>query len=728
MESKTHFKMYKAKKQWLLAGITALGVLFGSTMMAQADTNTVTVANSTNDQVAATTVASASTNSQMVANSNSSSTDVNAGATLQTKSVNITPVSSTEVQASKQATTITKRVTSAAPTETYENGHWYLKDSDGNKLSGWRNLSGNREAYYNPSTYQMEYGERYIGNHWYYFNKVDGDVATGWIKLPDGREVYYDVKKGTNSVSGQGMLHGMQTLPNTNKAYYFDPITGAEKTGLQTINGKTYDFSPARVEDSEAYANNSWRYFNQDGTMATGFVQLRDGRTVYYNGKGEMLYGENYINGHWYFFNKVTGKMASGWTTLPDGRKVYYDLKADGSGQGMLHGAQLMDDHLYNFDNITGALKGEAKSTVYFNPATKQLLYFNENGELTKDTTIKLGDQTFKVSVNGRLQLTNGENYINGNWYLYDAKSGQVKTGWQKISDSRTVYYDPTTAVMKHGEAYINGAWYDFDTNTGAMKTGFVTLPDGRYVYYQTNGQMKHGEMYLNGYWYHFNESTGTMSKGFTKLTDGRLVYYDNQGHMIYGWKNFGGKEYYFNLSTGDAARGDVWIGGKEYFFDSGTGAQITDSYTIRLISWFYHRVGKITYSMYGSRDGADGTADCSGSVTRAIYEASGVPYSYLYNTESLHGYLIQNGYHLVHENSGYENDHRLGDVIIWGRKGYSAGEFGHTGIMTGSGSDAKMISTCYYTDGQKNTAVQNLNYNYYWNYDERPYYYVYRK
>lgn len=34
MESKMHFKMYKAKKQWLLAGITALGVFFGSTMMA----------------------------------------------------------------------------------------------------------------------------------------------------------------------------------------------------------------------------------------------------------------------------------------------------------------------------------------------------------------------------------------------------------------------------------------------------------------------------------------------------------------------------------------------------------------------------------------------------------------------------------------------------------------------------------------------------------------------
>ena len=34
------------------------------------------------------------------------------------------------------------------------------------------------------------------------------------------------------------------------------------------------------------------------------------------------------------------------------------------------------------------------------------------------------------------------------------------------------------------------------------------------------------------------------------------------------------------------------------------------------LINWFESRRGKLTYSMYGSRNGSDGTADCSGSVS----------------------------------------------------------------------------------------------------------------
>lgn len=44
-ERKQHFKLYKAKKQWLLAGITALGLLFGSTLVASAATPAVSAPN-----------------------------------------------------------------------------------------------------------------------------------------------------------------------------------------------------------------------------------------------------------------------------------------------------------------------------------------------------------------------------------------------------------------------------------------------------------------------------------------------------------------------------------------------------------------------------------------------------------------------------------------------------------------------------------------------------------
>ena len=57
------------------------------------------------------------------------------------------------------------------PTEYYnsQNGHWYLKDQNGNNLTGWQKLSGNRTVYYN-TTGEMLYGEQNISSRWYFFN------------------------------------------------------------------------------------------------------------------------------------------------------------------------------------------------------------------------------------------------------------------------------------------------------------------------------------------------------------------------------------------------------------------------------------------------------------------------------------------------------------------------------------------------------------------------------
>lgn len=478
----------------------------------------------------------------------------------------------------------------------------------------------------------------------------------------------------------------------------------------------------------EVYQGGHWYLKDiKTGKNLTGWQNLSGKRVVYYDPTtAQLQYGEHYIGKQWYYFDKNTGALAFGWTTLPDGRRVYYDINSNGQGRGMLHGDQIVGDQLFRLDANTGALRGTLKNVVYFDQTTKQILYVNGSGRLVKSAKVTLGGKTVQTDAKGYIQLKDGENQINGQWYLYDAKNKQVKTGWQTLG-KRTVYYDPTTAQMVHGERYMNNAWYYFDIHNGDMAKTWTTLPDGRRIYYQTNGHMYKGELFQDGYWYYLNKDTGAMATGFTKLPDGRLVYYNNQGHMIYGWQNLNGQTYYFNKDTGAAAMGNVWVDGKEYYFDTGTGAQLKDWYTTKLLSWFYHRMGKLTYSMGGSRNGSDGTADCSGSVTQALYEATGVRYSWLYNTESLHSYLTRLGYHLVHENSGY-NDYKVADVIIWGRRGYSSGGFGHTGIMTGSGTDAKMISTCYYTKGQPGTAVQNLTYTSYWAYDNYPYYYVYRR
>lgn len=98
-----------------------------------------------------------------------------------------------------------------------------------------------------------------------------------------------------------------------------------------------------------------------------------------------------------------------------------------------------------------------------------------------------------------------------------------------------------------------------------------------------------------------------------------------------------------------------------------------------KAINWFKSKVGKVTYSMSGSRNGSDGTGDCSGMVVTALYNGGASKPSWLYNTDSMHDYLIANGFQLISFNKSWNM--QKGDVIITGLKGQSTGAAGHTAI-----------------------------------------------
>ena len=412
-------------------------------------------------------------------------------------------------QQTPQATTPKQVATQPkAPTiaghEVYENGHWYLKDAQNQSLSAWQNLSDQRLAYYHPTTKQMQYGEQNVAGQWYFLDQQNGDVKTGWYKLPDGRQVYYDVTKGDHQVSGRGMLHGQQDVGQA--TYYFDDWNGAQVTGLKQVQGKTYYYAPAMVKNGEAYANGHWRYFGADGMMQTGFVQLKDGRTVYYNGAGEMRYGEQAINHRWYYFDPVNGAMKRGWFTLPDKRKVYYDLQANGQGRGMLHGQQQLGDQIYYFNDWNGALR---TNYAHYLAKVGKLQYYSSDGKLARRQTVRAGGQ-YQADELGYLALKLGENLVGTNWYLVSA-AGRLLTGWQVIAGNRTVYYDPATAAMVKGERYLAGHWYYFNPVDGHRSTGLTLLPDGRYVYYAANGQMQYGRVQAGRITYFTNRASGAI-------------------------------------------------------------------------------------------------------------------------------------------------------------------------------------------------------------------------
>ncbi|GAO99430.1 lysin [Fructobacillus ficulneus] len=131
---------------------------------------------------------------------------------------------------------------------------------------------------------------------------------------------------------------------------------------------------------------------------------------------------------------------------------------------------------------------------------------------------------------------------------------------------------------------------------------------------------------------------------------------------------------------------------------------------TDELIAWFDNHKGQLTYSMTGNRDGSDGTADCSGAMTEALYEAGASKPAYLYNTDSLPGYLTANGYQLISTNTPW--DAQRGDIVIWGQQGASGGAVGHVQVIISNDPNARAISVNYATQGAAGTAVTEWNYD----------------
>lgn len=136
-------------------------------------------------------------------------------------------------------------------------------------------------------------------------------------------------------------------------------------------------------------------------------------------------------------------------------------------------------------------------------------------------------------------------------------------------------------------------------------------------------------------------------------------------------------------------------------------------------IKYMQQMHGHVTYSMNGSRSGADGTADCSGAVVTSLCNGGKAQptKTWLYNTEYMHKWLRQIGYVLIAENHSFTP--QRGDIFIWGQRGRSSGGFGHTGIFVDSGH----IIHCNYHDNGVNTT----EYMDRWIGDGRPYYYIYR-
>ena len=254
-----------------------------------------------------------------------------------------------------------------------------------------------------------------------------------------------DVNKFLKTESG---LKKLGVADATGIAKYLGLSKKSDNTGWRTINDKTYYYINGKAVTGERQIDGHWYYFDANGIMQTGFVNLGY-KIVYYNYNGWMLYGEHQLNGYWYYFDTGTGAMQTGFVNL--GHKiVYYNAK----GQ-MQYGEHQLNGYWYYFDTGSGAMQ------IGFVNLGHKIVYYNTEG---------------------RMQY--GEHQINGYWYYFDTGSGAMQTGFVNLGH-KIVYYN-AEGQMQYGEQQIDGYWYYFDTGSGAMQknaeiNGKYYDADGKY-------------------------------------------------------------------------------------------------------------------------------------------------------------------------------------------------------------------------------------------------------
>ena len=362
------------------------------------------------------------------------------------------------------------------------------------------------------------------------------------------------------------------------------------------------------------------------------------------------------------------------------------------------------------------------KKSGWVTNASGQKVYYNTNG--TTDT----GREYVQLP-----SLTDTTKGATG-WYLL--QDGVAQKGAQEWYGSEW-YFDPSTYQLLKENTYRveKGQKVGYLVNSNGNVLSGVQKWMGTYYYFDPSTYLllDHQD-YVKSQWgyYYMVGSNGALVTGPVRWQSS-LYYFDPSSYLLKtsGWAEHNHYVYYVNSGDQKLVTGTQTIGGVRYTFDS-NGALY--SFTRRTIEWFLNREGKLTYSMLGSQNGTDGTADCSGAMTQALWSAgASAPVASAqrwggYNTVSIRPWLIQNGYSNVFNgtsSTASSYSPQYGDIVIWDD---ATGVDGHILIIAdGSGSGATALSVCYYTEGEEGTAVQELNYNYYYNYAESPSFHVYR-
>ena len=233
------------------------------------------------------------------------------------------------------------------------------------------------------------------------------------------------------------------------------PVAAQMSDGWQVVDGLTYYFVDGSPATGERYVDGGWYYLDpaRGGARASSEFVLLDApglnegapvnagrKWVYYGADGRMLYGEQYLDGGWYYLDPVTGAVTYGFVYLadaaaPGGAKWVWYGPAMGDGR-MRYGEQYIDGGWYYLDPALGAV-------------TYGWLYLAD------------------------ANMPSGFKWV---WYGPYMGDGRMRHGIADVGDG-WCYFNPLGGQVSYGMTWVPewGVWRYFDKQSGRWYEGMPT-------------------------------------------------------------------------------------------------------------------------------------------------------------------------------------------------------------------------------------------------------------
>ena len=493
-------------------------------------------------------------------------------------------------------------------------------DKDSGNLVTNRFVTVNDKTYFIGADSKAIKGATVIDNTEYFFDEKTGAQVKGnfasnkkYYNSTTGALVinsYVQVDKDWYYVGNDGKrLKGSQTINNV--PVYFDPYDGKQAKGVFGNDGYFYDKdSGAKIDlgtNRYVYINDNWYYLNGEGKILKG-DQTIDGVQVHFDPYyGNQIKGEfTDSNGHAVkansytspvkYYDKNSGALVKGQYFSHDGKWYYADAEGN-----ILKGSQTIDGvHVY-FD-YNGV---QAKDTVL-----DGYYYDKDSGarkELPRDQFIKIGDDLYYISSNGRT----GNITIDGKDY-YVGRYGRVLRGSFNVYQEPPYYDDETgEAVKKTGFVKSYGRWYYIEED-GKKAKGLKEIDGKLYFFsnnpmnkYETNeqvrGQLARPYFYISfpnraedNPTYYFDAETGAAVTNQFVYADGHWYYFGNDGKALLFDQVINGQHLYFDYE-GKQVKGDFVTDYKgTRYYDENSGELVTNqTRTINGVTYHFDENGR---------------------------------------------------------------------------------------------------------------------------------------